>query len=59
MESEIKAIITHYYKSEAKANDWYDTDNRLLDSDKLMTPRKMVDAGRGEEVLTWLKTILR
>ena len=55
--AEILQIISHYFKNEKKALTWYDTPHKLLD-DTGKSPKDMVDSGRGEEVLNWIKMVL-
>lgn len=56
-EEQILSLMTHYYLSEKKAKEWYTKPHRIL-SDRNYSPKEMVDAGNGEEVLKWLKMIL-
>lgn len=57
-EKEILNLISGYYdKNQDKALTWYNTPHKLL-SDHGKSPKQMVDEGKGQEVLTWLKMVL-
>ena len=50
-------LLTRYYVSREKAEEWLDTEHRLL-SNSNETPREMIERGNGKEVVSWLKMVL-
>ena len=60
MEEKILKTMTNYYHSEDKALEWYNRPNlyfQLWKIDKA-TPKQMVEAGEGEQVLHWIRVCI-
>ncbi len=56
--SKIKQMMSLYYTSEAKAEEWLDTEHGLL-SDQRLTPRELVEKGNGNAVIEFLEMVFR
>lgn len=56
IKEEILRFISIYYHSDTKAEIWYNKPNRYFSKDWIdaISPKDMVDQGRGNEVLDWI-----
>jgi hypothetical protein len=57
---DIIKLVEHYYNNKEKTELWYRKPNiyfQKYNKDKI-SPSQMVEEGRGDEVLNWLKLLL-
>lgn len=59
IEKELRNILTGYYNSDKEAEEWLNRPFKLMSSEYAKTPKELIERGRGEELLTFIRNVLR